>query len=218
MYKNKKVSSVIMLLIYASHMYGQNIVYFHSIGNDIPKTTDRKKTLETHVMDIEEHIDEGNVYNPSLDDIKVCMPTVALPLKQITVTSPFGIRRDPCDKSKHRFHSGIDLRAHYENVYSMLPGIVVAADYSKTGGNYITIDHGVCSCSYLHLSKIKVGVGQYVRAGQFIGVSGNTGTRTTGEHLHISCRLNSPEHKYFNPILILGFISDQLLYYQQIKQ
>ena len=35
-------------------------------------------------------------------------------------------------------------------------------------------------CSYLHLSDIAVKVGDVVNASQKLGVSGNTGTRTTG--------------------------------------
>lgn len=211
----RKTFFVVLFMLYFIHMNGQHGSYFYTVGFCKHETISDKSLSES--METEEYIDEGYVYMPFSESMKNYMPMVALPLKHINITSPFGMRRDPMNRSKLRFHSGIDLRAYYENVYSMLPGTVTAASYSNAGGNYITIDHGVCSCSYLHLSKIKVGVGQYVRAGQFIGVSGNTGTRTTGEHLHISCRLNSPEHKYFNPMLILGFISDQLLYYQQIK-
>ena len=43
-------------------------------------------------------------------------------------------------------------------------------------------------CSYLHLSDIAVKVGDVVNARQKLGVSGNTGTRTTGEHLHFGVK------------------------------
>jgi murein DD-endopeptidase MepM/ murein hydrolase activator NlpD len=48
-------------------------------------------------------------------------------------------------------HYGLDLKAKYEDVYSMLPGTVTAAGTSSAGGKYVTIDHGICTCSFLHL-------------------------------------------------------------------
>jgi len=90
---------------------------------------------------------------------------VALPLKEIWVNSPFGMRRDPMNRKKSRMHNGLDLRAKYENVYSMLPGTVTDASFSQNGGYYVTVNHGSCVCSYLHLSEIKVRKGQHVSAG-----------------------------------------------------
>ena len=135
---------------------------------------------------------------------------VALPLKDIHVNSPFGWRRDPMNRKKSRMHYGLDLRARYEDVYSMLPGTVTAAGTSTAGGNYVTIDYGICTCSFLHLSKIDVVSGQYVSAGQKIAVSGNTGKRTTGPHLHLSCKW-SDSGKYFDPRILLKFITEQLM-------
>ena len=135
---------------------------------------------------------------------------VALPLKDIHVNSPFGWRRDPMNHKKGRMHYGLDLRARYEDVYSMLPGTVTAAGTSSTGGNYVTIDYGICICSFLHLSKIDVVSGQHVSAGQKIAVSGNTGKRTTGPHLHLSCKW-SDSGKYFDPRILLKFITEQLM-------
>jgi murein DD-endopeptidase MepM/ murein hydrolase activator NlpD len=135
---------------------------------------------------------------------------VALPLKDIHINSPFGMRRDPMNRRKGRMHYGLDLKAKYEDVYSMLPGTVTAAGTSTACGNYITIDYGICTCSFLHLSKIDVVSGQHVSAGQKIAISGNTGKRTTGPHLHISCRW-SDTGKYFDPRILLKFITEQLM-------
>ena len=109
-------------------------------------------------------------------------------------------------------HNGLDLKARFENVYSMFPGTVIAASYSYSGGYYVTVDYGVCTCSFLHLSKIEVSKGQRVSAGQKIGVSGNTGKRTTGPHLHLSCKW-SGTGKYFDPKVLLRFITNELLKY-----
>lgn len=135
---------------------------------------------------------------------------VALPLKDIHINSPFGMRRDPMNRRKGRMHYGLDLRAKYEDVYSMLPGTVTAAGTSTAGGKYVTIDYGICTCSFLHLSKINVVNGQHVSAGQKIAISGNTGKRTTGPHLHLSCKWGDTG-KYFDPRILLKFITEQLM-------
>ena len=155
-------------------------------------------------------IDAADVLQPPRDSLSAYLPMVALPLRRISVSSPFGFRMDPMDRRRRRMHSGLDLRAHYEPVFSMLPGTVTTASYSIKGGYYVMIDHGFFVCSYLHLSKILVSAGQRVSAGQPIAISGNTGRNTTGPHLHISCRWGDTQGKYFDPTLILEYITTQL--------
>lgn len=183
---------------------------FNTIGdyhrNVVPSC---KETTETEGMD--EDADESNLVNLTKDSLKNYMPMVALPLRKIQVSSWFGTRRDPMNRKSRRKHNGLDLKARFEEVYSMLPGIVTKATSSTNGGYYVTVNHGVCVCSYLHLSKIKVKVGQHVGAGDVIAISGNSGKRTTGPHLHISCRWGGENGKFFNPLLVLGFVSEQLL-------
>ena len=154
--------------------------------------------------------DCNNMIKPPIDSMKMYVPMVALPLKSIKINSPFGIRKDPMNRQSSRMHSGLDLKAKYEEVYSMLPGVVTVTSYSTNGGYYITVNHGACVCSYLHLSKILVRAGQRIRAGQVIAISGNTGRRTTGPHLHLSCRWGNEKGKFFNPMLLLNFVSEQL--------
>ncbi|NJL57504.1 M23 family metallopeptidase [bacterium] len=63
-------------------------------------------------------------------------------------------------------------------------GVVAFAGLLDIRGNHVIIDHGLGLASgYSHLSQIHVTRGQSVRAGQIIGVSGNTG-RSGGAHLH----------------------------------
>lgn len=140
---------------------------------------------------------------------------VSYPLNSIHINSEFGMRLHPI---YHRYimHNGIDLKARYENVYSMFPGIVTAASYSTGGGYYVTVNYGVCECSFLHLSRIDVQKGQKVFAGQKIAVSGNTGKHTTGAHLHISCKWND-SGQYFDPQILLVFITNVLQKYNNVK-
>lgn len=108
------------------------------------------------------------------------------------VTSPFGMRTDPMDAGKQQMHKGIDIRCKGDAVLATENnGKVVAVNQNaKTaGGKSVTIEYERADGSkiqntYMHLSSVDVKVGDKVQAGQKVGVSGNTGTRTTGEHLH----------------------------------
>jgi len=70
-----------------------------------------------------------------------CYMSVSYPLKEITVTSPYGRRKGPFT-GKRSNHKGLDLRARNEEVYAMMPGEVVKVSSDKRSGNYVTIRHG----------------------------------------------------------------------------
>ena len=123
----------------------------------------------------------------------------SFPLKReefLFVTSPFGMRTDPTDPSRKQMHKGMDIRCDNEAVLATeKDGKVVAVnDNANTpGGKSVTVEYaregGIkVQVSYLHLSSTSVKVGDTVNAGQQIGVSGNTGTRTTGSHLHLGVK------------------------------
>lgn len=189
---------------------------FHTIG----ETQSSLSVVEPAAEELPEAASTDSINEQDMtmtDTTEVKLPLmVALPLEEIKVNSPFGMRRDPMNRRKSRMHNGLDLKAKYEDVYSMFPGTVTAASYSTSGGYYVTVDYGVCVCSYLHLSKIEVKNGQHVSAGQKIAVSGNTGKRTTGPHLHLSCKW-SDTGKFFDPRILLRFITNELLKYSKLR-
>jgi len=113
----------------------------------------------------------------------------AMPLnRKIAVTSPYGTRIHPIFRTS-KFHNGIDLSAHYENVHCVMDGIVTETGWdNKGGGNYIKINHfDRFETAYLHLSETYYRVGERVKAGFIIAKSGNTGN-STGPHLHFSVK------------------------------
>ena len=126
---------------------------------------------------------------------------MAFPLKNIQINSEFGMRYYPVTH-KYCMHNGVDLQAHYEPVFSMLPGKVVKAAHDKRSGRYITIQTDTYTVSYCHLSSSKVTIGQYVKAGEIIGVSGNTGM-STGPHLHLTIKKDG---KAIDPIILLNCV------------
>ena len=129
----------------------------------------------------------------------------SLPLKSIHITSRFGMRHHPI---LHRYcmHNGVDLKAHYENVCSMLPGRVVSVGQNKRSGKYIIIQTAGYSVSYCHLSSILVRDGQYVNAGEVIAVSGNTGM-STGPHLHLTTKKDG---KVIDPTILLNYVKGMI--------
>ena len=127
--------------------------------------------------------------------------SVSYPLKRITVTSPYGLRIDPFSKKRSR-HNGIDLRAKGEEAYAMLSGVVVKVGYDRRSGNFVTLRHGGYTVSYCHLSRVLAAKGTVVRPRDAVGITGSTG-RSTGEHLHITCKLNG---KNINPSVLFDYI------------
>jgi murein DD-endopeptidase MepM/ murein hydrolase activator NlpD len=131
------------------------------------------------------------------DKTKISMPID----NKLVVTSPFSIRTHPIFGFK-RMHNGVDLKANYEQIRSVLGGIVTATGWDpKGGGNFMKISHsGRFETSYLHLSEIYYKAGEYVNAGFIIGKSGNTGN-STGPHLHFAVKEFG---RYINPIQFLN--------------
>ena len=110
--------------------------------------------------------------------------SVSFPLKKMKISSTYGYRKDPFTKKSAR-HNGLDLQANYENVYSMLDGVVERVGSDKRSGNYVIVRTGSYTLSYCHLSQKYINEGDTVNAGDPIAISGNTG-RSTGPHLHLT--------------------------------
>ena len=101
------------------------------------------------------------------------------------MSSPFGYRSDPLLGYTKR-HTGMDFACPPGNpIYATGDGVVVLAKYDHSGyGRHVEIDHGFGYVTrYAHMSRLDVEVGQVVRRGDCIGLSGRSG-RITGPHLH----------------------------------
>ena len=89
-------------------------------------------------------------------------------------------------------HLGIDIKSRSgdDNVYAVADGKVVQAGWNSANGNTITLQHSVNGSTfytfYAHLASIRVSKGTSVTKGQGIGVVGNSGSSTTGKHLHFA--------------------------------
>uniref|UniRef100_UPI000A3B1CF8 M23 family metallopeptidase n=1 Tax=Streptomyces recifensis TaxID=67355 RepID=UPI000A3B1CF8 len=87
-------------------------------------------------------------------------------------------------------------------------GTVVKAGPNGAGdgpayGNAVVIKHGNGLYSqYAHLSRVDVKVGQIVKTGQHIALSGSTGN-STGPHLHFEIRKTPNYGSAVNPVNFL---------------
>lgn len=117
-------------------------------------------------------------------------PTYIWPISGGRRTSGFGRRSAP-KKGASTNHKGIDLAtATGTSVYASSGGTVTKAGWGSGYGYVVYIDHiDGRQTRYGHLSRVLVSVGQKVRQGERIALSGNTGV-STGPHLHFEMRIN----------------------------
>lgn len=106
-----------------------------------------------------------------------------MPTPSTRITSPFGPRW-------RRMHNGLDIKVNIgDTIVAAFDGKVRIVKYERRGyGKYIVIRHdNGLETVYGHLSKQIVEENQLVKAGEVIGLGGNTG-RSTGSHLHFETR------------------------------
>ena len=117
------------------------------------------------------------------------------------ISSDFGYRKAPTTGAS-TFHSGLDMAANSgARIVAAADGVVIAASYNASMGNYVMIDHGSGLYTiYMHCSALYCSKGQEVSAGTRIAAVGSTGI-STGPHLHFSVRQNG---QYVNPWSYLG--------------
>ena len=121
-----------------------------------------------------------------------CMPTVSR-----VVTSNFGSRWG-------RAHKGLDIKVYIgDTIRAAFSGKVRMVKYEGGGyGKYVVIRHNNgLETIYGHMSAQLVEENQIVKAGDPIGLGGNTG-RSTGSHLHFETRICGVA---INPALLFDF-------------
>ena len=123
----------------------------------------------------------------------------AYPLPGAKVISPYGGKRR---------HAGVDLKTKpNDEIVAAFDGVVTRSSRYSAYGNCIIIRHANgLETLYSHQSKNLVKVGDKVKAGQVIGLTGRTGRATT-EHLHFETHFKG---RRFNPNLIFDHTSRKL--------
>ena len=188
-----------------------------SAGQDLLARTvpvDKKlKSLDT--LALHEVTERENLESPSADlytdwdnryahkatelpeTYKINLRNFCMPTPSRVITSQFGARWG-------RQHRGLDIKVYIgDTIKAAFSGKVRVVRYEAKGyGNYVVIRHNNgLETIYGHLSKHLVRENQTVRAGEPIGLGGNTG-RSTGSHLHFETRLCGVA---LNPALFFDF-------------
>ena len=137
----------------------------------------------------------GNAIIP--DTYTIDLTGFHMPTPSTKITSPFGPRW-------RRMHNGLDLKVNIgDTIVAAFDGKVRIVKYERRGyGKYVVIRHdNGLDTVYGHLSKQLVEENQLVKAGEVIGLGGNTG-RSTGSHLHFETRFLGIA---INPIYMFDF-------------
>ena len=131
------------------------------------------------------------------DSFRISLKNFCMPTTSRVLTSNFGSRWG-------RQHKGLDIKVYIgDTIRAAFDGRVRVVRYEGRGyGKYVVIRHdNGLETYYAHMSKQLVTEDQDVRAGDPIGLGGNTG-RSTGSHLHFETRLCGVA---LNPALMFDF-------------
>lgn len=113
-----------------------------------------------------------------------------------------------------RMHHGIDLSLQVgDTVRAALNGTVEKIAYDHGGyGHYVVMTHpDGMETLYGHLQYPLVSQGQFIYAGQPVGIGGNTGN-STGPHLHFEARIGDTA---VDPMLLFDFYGRATVYYAE---
>ena len=139
-------------------------------------------------------------YNSAMpDSFRIDLRNYVMPTSNTKITDIFGYR-----PNRRRVHQGLDIKVQTgDTIYAAFDGKVRVTSYQRRGyGHYIVVRHnnGI-ETLYAHLSKKLVKANQNVKAGDPIGLGGNTG-RSSGSHLHFETILMG---KSLDPALMFDF-------------
>ncbi|MBQ7948084.1 MAG: peptidoglycan DD-metalloendopeptidase family protein [Bacteroidaceae bacterium] len=142
----------------------------------------------------------GVHYNATLpDSLRIDLRKFVMPTTNTKITDIFGYR-----PRRRRAHNGLDIKVQRgDTIRAAFDGKVRITAYQRRGyGHYVVIRHGNgLETVYAHLQRKLVTEDQNVKAGDPIGLGGNSG-RSTGPHLHFETVLMG---KSLNPALFFDF-------------
>ena len=133
------------------------------------------------------------------DSLLIDLSNFCMPTENTKVNDIFGYR-----PRRRRMHYGLDIKVERgDTIRAAFDGKVRYCSYQRRGyGHYVVVRHpNGLETLYAHLTSKLVAENDVVKAGDAIGLGGNTG-RSTGPHLHFETRLLG---KALDPALFFDF-------------
>lgn len=209
-----KFSGFALLLLTVSAVKAQDVV---SVPVSLYRPTEMVEAVEPHFMLLnEENIIPSDEMYPTWtnsvvhynsvmpDSFRIDLRNYVMPTPSVKITDIFGYR-----PNRRRMHQGLDIKVQTgDTIYAAFDGKVRVTSYQRRGyGHYVVIRHnnGI-ETLYAHLSKKLVEANDNVKAGDPIGLGGNTG-RSSGSHLHFETILMG---KCLDPALMFDFKNQKM--------
>lgn len=178
----------------------------------LPVSKDTVKVIDTVYLQTQ------TVQKMGLSKLPRTEPTdlVYSPLNSLQITSNYGMRFHPI-KKKWIFHAGVDFGADQDTVKSVVSGIVHSSGHNNGLGYYVKVESGNYVITYGHLSQFFHLEKEEIKAGQPLGITGNTGL-STGEHLHFSVHRNGDPIDPLNFLKSLAKLKSTLAFIQDYEK
>ncbi len=209
----KLIASLVLCLFAAGTVSAQDMLARQTPTDRMSKAVDTLALQRLIERDTDEDLSvdlyDGwdNVYAHKATELpetyKIDLRGFCMPTQSRAITSNFGYRWK-------RAHKGLDIKVYVgDTIRAAFDGKVRIVRYEAKGyGKYIVIRHNNgLETIYGHLSKQIVKENQMVKAGDPIGLGGNTG-RSTGSHLHFETRLCGVA---LNPALMFDFRAQDVI-------
>ena len=209
----KKTLGIVFLSMVAVGGFAQDLIARQAPSDKRMKDIHNVKLNNTAAISADLNNPAANIYTDWTDNLRSCSGSVpsnyrvdlrgfCMPTPSRKINSPFGPRWG-------RQHEGMDIKVYIgDTIRAAFDGKVRICKYNGGGyGYYIVIRHpNGLETLYGHLSKQIVKKDQIVRAGEPIGLGGNTG-RSNGSHLHFETRVLG---KPINPALMFDFVNQDV--------
>jgi hypothetical protein len=203
----KKITTIALAALAAVPVFGQDLLASQAPIDRKMKAVDslflqrliQTEEWESPAADLYEDWDNMYAHSQGVlpDSFCIDLRDFCMPTPSRVITSNFGARWG-------RQHKGLDIKVYIgDTIRAAFSGKVRVVKYEGKGyGKYVVIRHpNGLETYYGHMSKQLVRENQEVRAGDPIGLGGNTG-RSTGSHLHFETRLAGVA---LNPALMFDF-------------